>query len=256
MPKDKKSPKKKKRRESPPDPKASPGTGAPAPAPAAPCKATKHHPFERSCTCLWNQAEPGKIPEAVVKKPARKSPKKKRAEKKAERAEWGFEESPVPPPAVKLHKDAGRPTKYTDMDLERIEAHARGGLTKREIAWANGISYDTLREYEKSFSEFSGAIHRGRRRRVEDAERSMHMMANGFTLPEEKVQYDAQTGEWMRTTVLKVVPPDVKAQHLILVKAETGSWSPRQGIDLKGQMTAKVVHIYGPEKKPEGEGAQ
>lgn len=289
-----------KRRGSLPVPSRNPETDAKAPAPAAPlCTAAEHHPLKQDCTCVWSQAPAGPLPAAILATPTpSKSPQQKRAEKKAERAQWtqadidaafaaaggtpkgvqggghpsakdvgagrhpstenrtawGNEESPPRPPDARPPKETGRPSIYPTLDLERIEQQARGGLTKREIAWANGMSYDTLRVYQKEFSAFSAAIQRGRQTRTADLERSLEKVATGYTVKETRAQYDNQIGEWKTTEVVKHYPPDAKALHILLQKSESGTWRP--GLDVKGQMTAKVVHVYGPEKKPEGAGAQ
>lgn len=264
-----------KRRGSPPASPVTPGRETETPAPAAPVLTnpgenpkpgkSRNGPDQGNLVSGKSDEKPEVSNPHFGPKP-KKSPHEKRAEKKAERANWTQEQideairanggipkpRPTgenaapgvnPPPAgpgPNHRPGPGRPSKYPEMDLERIEAQARGGLTKREIAWANGVCYETLRTYQKEFSAFSAAIERGRRRRVEDAERSMHLMANGFTIPEEKVQYDMAVGEWKRTTTLKVVPPDVKAQHLLLIKAETGSWAPRQEV----KHTGKLSHTH------------
>jgi hypothetical protein len=54
--------------------------------------------------------------------------------------------------------DTGRPTKRTPETVERIEQSLRKGLTRKAAAAAGGISYDTLRAWEKDFPEFSEAL--------------------------------------------------------------------------------------------------
>lgn len=176
----------------------------------------------------------------------KKSPKEKREEKSKQRKEWtqaeidaamafpkGKDEDPP-------KRGPGQPSKYSTIDLERVQALAAGGLTKYEIADACGIAIDTLMEYQKKYPEFSAAIERGRQRGVTDVVSAMHKVALGYVVPEEKLQYDMQTGSWARETVLKAYPPDVKAQHLILQHSETGSWKQRQEITLIDPIAEKL----------------
>ena len=56
----------------------------------------------------------------------------------------------------------GRP-KYeiTPEIMEKVEAYAAQGLTQEQIARCLGISYQTLNERKKEYSEFSETIKRG-----------------------------------------------------------------------------------------------
>lgn len=55
----------------------------------------------------------------------------------------------------------GRPA-WTPPDLGMVEKLAAQGLREREIAAALSISYQTLNEKKKEFTDFSDAIERGR----------------------------------------------------------------------------------------------
>lgn len=172
---------------------------------------------------------------AIEKGRASKSPIQKRAEAEAKRKEWTQEEidaalvanGGTPKGSNDAPGRAGRPSKYPTIDLERVEMYAAGGLTKLEIAESLNISYDTLREYEKGFPEFSEAIAKGRRRDVEEVENAMHRMAKGYAFTEDKIFYDSQVGKVVIQPTLKRIPPDVKAGLAVLQHAETGSWRPK-----------------------------
>lgn len=175
----------------------------------------------------------------------KKSPSQKRAEAQADREEWSqdridaaFADAGGIPKgqnqeAQSSHRGPGQPSKIDDIDLEWVQRLAAGGLTKKEIANAVGIALSTLMDYQARYPEFLEAIERGRAREVQDVVTAMHKVAMGYTVPEERLQYDTQVGKWARETVLKHYPPDVKAQHLILQHAETGSWKPKTETELK-----------------------
>ena len=50
----------------------------------------------------------------------------------------------------------------TQEDIANAELYASRGLTKQDVATALGISYETLNEKTKEYSEFSAALKRGR----------------------------------------------------------------------------------------------
>ena len=52
----------------------------------------------------------------------------------------------------------GRPTKYKNIDLLKIEELARKGCTDEELAKVIGVHVATLYEYKKRFPEFDEAI--------------------------------------------------------------------------------------------------
>lgn len=61
----------------------------------------------------------------------------------------------------------GRPSfEVTNKVIEKVERLAATGLNLKEIAAVLGISYDTLNEKRKEFSEFSEAIEGGRAKGV------------------------------------------------------------------------------------------
>lgn len=184
----------------------------------------------------------------MAEKP-KKSPKQKRTEKAAQRKEWTQEEINAAMKAAggtpkdevpETPRGPGRPRAIVPGDWDRVEAFAAGGLTKAEIAESLGTTYETLRKTQNEFPAFLAAIRRGKSRNVRRVENSMHRSANGYAVPEEKVFFDGQTGTLIKETVIKQYPPDVRAQHLILQHAETGSWKPKQEITLIDPIADKL----------------
>ena len=54
----------------------------------------------------------------------------------------------------------GRP-KWMPPDLDKVESLAARGLTKQQIAHCLGISYQTLNERSKEYTDFADAIKKG-----------------------------------------------------------------------------------------------
>lgn len=187
-----------------------------------------------------------------------KSPAEKRAEKAKQREGWSQAEidaafaanGGIPKGQTPDPKPTGRPSKYPTIDLERVTLLAAGGLTKLEIAQSIGIAYDTLREYEKGYSEFSEAIEQGRRLEVAKVESALHKNAMGYTHPEEKTFYDSQVGMVVTHQTFKHYPGDTRAQLAILQHAETGSWKPKSDVNHSGEIASKVQIVNLPTKKP------
>lgn len=72
----------------------------------------------------------------------------------------------------KEKKGRGRP-KWMPPDLDKVESLAASGLTLEQVAHCLGISYDTLNERSKEFSDFAAAIKRGK-------SKGIGMMANNL----------------------------------------------------------------------------
>lgn len=62
----------------------------------------------------------------------------------------------------------------TEESIEQVESYAALGLTKEQIAHCLGISYQTLNEKTKEYSDFSDAIKRG-------SSKGIAMVANELT---------------------------------------------------------------------------
>lgn len=186
----------------------------------------------------------------------KKTPLQKRAEAAQARAEMSQEQideairanGGFPKTQAEEPPKIGRPTRITEIDLERVEMYAAGGLTKAEIADAIGIALSTLMTYQKDYPEFLEAIAKGRRRDIEEIENALHKAAKGYTVMEDKIFYDSQVGRVVVQPTVKRVNPDTKAAIAILRKAETGSWKDKQDVNHSGTIN-QVVKYHKPERE-------
>jgi hypothetical protein len=176
-------------------------------------------------------------------KPKKPTPSQKRATKAAERKEWSqaeIDDAMAFPKGQEEEIHHGRPPANLDEDLERVEALAASGLTKREIATSLGVVYETLRRTQARNSAFSAAIDRGRARAIQTVENSLYKKANGYSHPEDKIFYDNQIGKVVVQPTIKHYPPDTQAALAILQRIESGSWKPKTEITLIDPIAEKL----------------
>lgn len=91
----------------------------------------------------------------------------------------------------------GRP-KYqiTPEVCKRAESLAASGLTLREIALSLGISYETLNEKGKEFSEFSDAIAAGKAKGVAQVANALFQKAIGGDTTAQKYYLNNRAEDW------------------------------------------------------------
>ncbi len=81
----------------------------------------------------------------------------------------------------------GRPKfEITQEVLDKVEAGAAKGLTKKQIARVLGISYNTLNARQKEFLEFLEAFRAGRAKGVTTITSALFKTAEGGNFPAQK----------------------------------------------------------------------
>lgn len=123
----------------------------------------------------------------------------------------------------------GRP-KYeiTEEICGKAETLAAQGLNMEQIADCLGISYDTLNERRKEFSEFSVSIKRGQAKGIGILTNKLFERGKGFSHPEEKI-FCNKDGDVTRVETMKHYPPDTTAA-IFYLKNRAG-WKDVQEID-------------------------
>lgn len=137
----------------------------------------------------------------------------------------------------------GRKGKYeewlTEENLLRIEAWARDGLTKEQIAHNMGIHIATLCDWQNKFPEFSEALKRGREVADIMVENALFKRALGYSYEEvitevTKVPFTGKDGTPTEKEqrhirkITKTVMPDVTAQIFWLKNRKPDVWRDRQ----------------------------
>ena len=92
---------------------------------------------------------------------------------------------------------AGRPAfEITKEVLKKVETLAAQGLTLRETALALGISYQTLNEKSKEYSDFSEAIDAGRAKGVAQVANALFQKAIGGDVTAQKHYLNNRGDGW------------------------------------------------------------
>ena len=150
--------------------------------------------------------------------------------------------------------------KYQDWQTEdgllKIEAWARDGLTKEQIAHNIGCSLSTLKDWCNKYPTISAAISRGREVTDIIVENSLFKSANGYTVQLKKtfklkkINYNEETGrkiseeEYLKEGVEEVhIPANVQAQQFWLKNRKPEVWreKPNEHDGNGGRDTWEVV---------------
>ena len=122
----------------------------------------------------------------------------------------------------------GRPKfEITEEVCEKAKSLAAQGMTLEQIAACLGISYDTLNERKKEFSEFCDSIKEGQAKGIGIITNKLFERGKGI-ITEESVTVE-KDGKSVTTTTTKSVLPDVTAQ-IFYLKNRAG-WKDRSEID-------------------------
>lgn len=116
-----------------------------------------------------------------------------------------------------------------DDNLMLVEAWARDGYTKQDIADRIGIHISTLREWEKHYPEIKEALRKGREIIDYKVENALLKRALGYTTKEIKVVLGrqvkgGQTFQITKEVVEKEIAPDVTACAIWLNNRRPDKW--------------------------------
>lgn len=116
-----------------------------------------------------------------------------------------------------------------DDNLMLIEAWARDGYTKQDIADRIGVHISTLRDWEKHYPEIKEALHKGKELIDYKVENALLKRALGYTAKEIKVVFgrqvkNGQTFQITKEVVEKEIAPDVTACAMWLNNRRPDKW--------------------------------
>jgi len=109
----------------------------------------------------------------------------------------------------KEKKRGGRPTKYSEVDLEMVTKLAKLGLIDTEIADVLGIAESTLNLYKLKYPEFSESLKNGKMYADAHLIDRLYQRAYGYEHPEEKIF--CHEGDIIRAETTKHYPPSEMA---------------------------------------------
>lgn len=118
----------------------------------------------------------------------------------------------------------------------RIEAWARDGLTKEQIANNCGVGAATLISWEKKYPEIAAALKKGREIADITVENALFKSATGYDYEEvtEERKLNPSTGQFEMVVTKKVrkhVQPNNTAQIFWLKNRRPDKWQDRRQID-------------------------
>lgn len=138
----------------------------------------------------------------------------------------------------------------TEDGLTLIRYWRKSGLSERQVAEDQiHVSYSTLNEWKKRFSELADALNKGKQEAVADiVENALFKRAKGYRYKEvtsERV-FNHKTGEFELVPVKEItkeVPPDMGAIAFYLKNMDPEHWKDRRDIDMTVQGSDKLADI-------------
>ena len=144
--------------------------------------------------------------------------------------------------------------KYNDWltpeGLLKIEGWARDGLTNEQIAENMGVDRSTLYEWQKTYSDFSDALKRGKEVVDRQVENALLKRALGYSYKEVTRELNTETGNLVVTKeVTKEVAPDTTAQIFWLKNRKPKEWRDKQEVTVDGQLNNPLAGLTTEELK-------
>lgn len=139
----------------------------------------------------------------------------------------------------------GRPAiEITTEICDKAESLAAQGLTLEQIATVLGMSYQTLNEKRKEFSEFSEALDRGKAKGIAVQINALFERGRGYSHPEEKI-FCNKDGEITKVQTTKHYPPETAAGLAWLSNKDPDNWSIKRDVKHSGTIAHKHDGLPG-----------
>lgn len=132
----------------------------------------------------------------------------------------------------KVHKlDVGRPTKFKDLNLKKVEELAKRGWTDAEMSSFFGVHLTTWKVWKGKHKKFKAALSEWKHGADRRVERTLYEKAIGYTFLEEKI-FCNKDGVVTRVEVLTHVPPSDRAIQYWLNNRQPEDWRHHQSISV------------------------
>ena len=141
----------------------------------------------------------------------------------------------------------GRPTKFNQELLRAVELLAKKGATDQEIAYAFGVTQQTIDNWKKKHPEFFGSVKDWKAKADAKVERSLYERARGYSHKAEKIQIHAETGKVTRVETIEHYPPDPTSMIFWLKNRKAKDWRDKIEHDHNVRQTPAVVEEDGEE---------
>jgi len=139
------------------------------------------------------------------------------------------------------NKSVGRPSKFNDIDMVKVEALVKRGLTDREISMVFDVDLTTWSLWQNTHPEFCKLLQGWKKYANERVERSLYERAVGYDHHETK--FFTYMGEVMSMkTIIKHIPPEPGAAKLWLInRGEDWQDKRQEDVTLKGAVALKWI---------------
>lgn len=141
-----------------------------------------------------------------------------------------------------LGKKGGAPSKYGNINLDKLAKLSASGCTDEQMAIAFDISRDTFLEYKK-IKEFSDTLTRNKKMCDDEIVHSLYERARGFEHPSEEV-FQFQ-GTPIRVPITKKYAPDTEAIKYWLGNRQPKDWRDRKELEIVGKVDKVLDALAG-----------
>lgn len=130
-----------------------------------------------------------------------------------------------------------RPSFNSKFHPKWIKSLFLAGMTRQEIADELGISKSNLYVWLNKYPDIMESVKKAQEIPDASVERSLFERARGYSVMEDKVTYDTQLKEHVRTSVRRDYPPDPTAMIFWLKNRQPDRWREKQTVEHTGGLT-------------------
>lgn len=141
---------------------------------------------------------------------------------------------PLLPEMVFTEADAKWTKKFNPMLAELVIEYAKQGKTEEEISDIIGINRSTLQKWRKRYPTLATTLHEAKKFVNDKVKVSLYDRCIGYDYEEERVFYDPDLKEIIKTRIARHAPPDPSAAITWLRFRDPDNWNqPKE--DLSGE---------------------
>jgi hypothetical protein len=145
----------------------------------------------------------------------------------------------------------GRPSKYTDDIVAKMEMLFRRGFTVVEVSKIIDISEDSILRWRRNKPDFCKTLGEWKADADIRVEKSLYERACGFEHPEEKVF--CNNGEIITHLTTKKYPPDYQSMALWLKNRQPDKWRDKIEHEHGGSVSINIVKFSDVEGDGDGD---
>lgn len=123
----------------------------------------------------------------------------------------------------------GRPSKYRDIDLDKVKLLAEKGWTDIEMSEFFNVSDRTWYRWKGEHDEFCQALSNWKENSDSRVERSLYERATGYTHKEDKIF--VSDGKELIVPTIKYYPPDATSMIFWLKNRQPKTWRDKRELD-------------------------